>query len=90
MADQSKHDPLLKNCHLSIWLPETPTTAQNTGNNFEGKITFNNVRLSAAKVRFAQSKFSYLQDSGGKDKRENVSLKQIPRSRAYESGFFLT
>ena len=45
----------------SIWLPETPTTAQNTGNNFEGKITFNNVRLSAAKVRFAQSKFSYLQ-----------------------------
>ena len=44
-----------------FWLPETPITAKNTGNKCEGKITFNNIRLSAAKVRLARSKFSYVQ-----------------------------
>ena len=37
------------------WLPETLITTWNTGNKCEGKITFNNVRLSAARVRLARS-----------------------------------
>ena len=59
--DQSKHNLLFKNCHLSGWGPETPITTKNTGNKCEGKIILNNVRLSAAKVRLAWSKFSYVQ-----------------------------
>ena len=56
--DQSKHDTLLENCHLSGYQkyrqqhkPQEITTTR-------AWITFNNVRLSGAKVRFAQSKFS--------------------------------
>ena len=48
---------------------------RNTDNSIEHRK--NNVRLSAAKVRFAQSKFSYVQtrERKEKEKRENVNSK---------------
>ena len=54
----------------SFWLPETRTTAYNTGNNCEGKsITFNNVRLTVAKDLLSQS-LVMSKHSGEKEKRE--------------------
>ena len=52
-------------------------------------ITFNNVSLSAAKLRFSQPKFSLSSNTAARNKTENLLFKQIPRprltlSRAYE------
>ena len=56
--DQWKHDSLLENCHLSAyqkhWQQHKPKQITTT----RAWITFNNVRVSAAKIRFAQSNFS--------------------------------
>ena len=56
--DQSKHDTLLENCHLSGYQKYRHQHKPQEIKTTRSWITFNNVRLSKAKVPFAQSKFS--------------------------------
>ena len=104
--DQWKHDPLLENCHLSgnqkhrrEHKPQEITTTR-------AWITFNNVRVSAVKLRFAQSNFSLcpntaVRKSSGKTVVQTTIPSIIMRSwvvfclstlnfKNLKSGFFLT
>ena len=56
--DQSKHDTLLENCHLSGYQKYRHQHKPQEIKTTRSWITFNNIRLSKAKVPFAQSKFS--------------------------------
>ena len=56
--DQSKHDTLLENCHLSGYQKYRHQHKPQEIKTTRSWITFNYVRLSKAKVPFAQSKFS--------------------------------
>ena len=56
--DQSKHDTLLENCHLSGYQKYRHQHKPQEIKTTRSWITCNNVRLSKAKVPFAQSKFS--------------------------------
>ena len=72
--DQSKHDLLFENCHLSgyhkHWQQHKPQEMKNT----RAKINFNKVRLSAAKVRFAQSNRCLMSKHSGGKNVENLLL----------------
>lgn len=84
-TDQT-HGPLLASCRLSGY------QKQKQQHNYKpqeitarAKNNFNNLRLSAARVRFAQSKFSFCPSTAARKKRvKTCCSNQIPRWRAYE------
>ena len=68
--NQSKHDTVLENCHLSGYQKHRQQHNPQVIRTTRALITFNNLPLSAAKVRFALSKFSLCpsKHSGEKEK----------------------
>ena len=88
---KSKYDPLHENCRLSGYRKhrqqhnyKPQEIAART------KFIFNNLRLSEAKVRFAQSKFSLCPTTATRKKRgKTCCSNQIPRWRAYERNFYV-
>ena len=90
--DQSKHDTLLENCHLSGYQKYRHQHKPQEKKPTRSWITCNNVRLSKAKVPFAQSKFSlYLsprrERKGGKPVVQKKFQGHV--SRAYGLGLAL-
>ena len=97
-ANENRMDPLLKNCLLSGYQkqkhrqqPDNNSIKHRKWLRGQNRLHPINLGLSVAKVRFAQSKFSYAQTQWRERKKEKHFVfkqhvfKRIPRSRVYES-----
>ena len=80
--DQSKHDPLLQNCHLSGYQKHRQQHKTQEITARPKSIMLDSVRQ---KWYLLSQSLVMCKHRGEKEKREDVLLKQIPRSRAYES-----